>query len=106
MRFRGSVVIVCESKDGDVRVEKETVWLTQHQMPRVFQSTPQNIVMHLCNVFSSKELDAEATGKDFLVVRSQRERPILPRIRHTYGRSRATCARFAHVEFDSASATT
>jgi len=40
-------------------------------MAEVFQSTPQNIVVHLRNVVSSKELDAEATIKDFLVVQSE-----------------------------------
>jgi len=36
----------------------------------VFESTPDNILIHLRNIFSSKELDTEATTKDFLVVRS------------------------------------
>ena len=50
--------------------------------------------------------DAEATTKDYLVVRFQCERPTLPRIGHTHGGSRATCARFAQVQFESASAGT
>ena len=82
----GGEVIVYESRGGEVRVdvrfEDESVWLTQRQMADVFQSTPQNILMHLRNVFSSKELDAEATSKDFLIVRSEGQRKVRRNIRH------------------------
>ena len=47
----GGEVVVYESADGEgrvnVRLENESVWLTQRQMAEVFQSTPQNILMHL-----------------------------------------------------------
>ena len=66
----------------DVRFDKETVWLTQRQMAEVFQSTPQNIVMHMRNVFSSKELDAESTSKDFLIVRSEGQRTVRREVKH------------------------
>ncbi len=86
MKSPGGEVIVYESGDGearvDVRFEEETVWLTHRQMAEVFQSTPQNIVMHLRNVFSSKELDAEATSKDFLIVRSEGQRTVRREVRH------------------------
>lgn len=82
----GGDVIVYESPGGEVRVdvrfEDESVWLTQRQMADVFQSTPQNILMHLRNVFSSKELDAGATSKDFLIVRSEGQRKVRRNIRH------------------------
>ena len=82
----GGEVIVYESPEGagsvDVRFKDESVWLTQLQMAEVFQSTPENILMHLRNVFSSKELDAEATTKDFLVVRSEGKRSVRRTIRH------------------------
>lgn len=82
----GGEVIVYESRGGEVRVdvrfEDESVWLTQRQMADVFQSTPQDILMHLRNVFSSKELDAEATSKDFLIVRSEGQRKVRRNIRH------------------------
>ena len=82
----GGEVIVYESPEGegsvDVRFEDESVWLTQLQMAEVFQSTPENILMHLRNVFSSKELDAEATTKDFLVVRSEGKRSVRRKIKH------------------------
>ncbi len=82
----GGEVVVYESPDGeglvDVRLEDESIWLTQRQMAEVFQSTPENILMHLRNIFSSEELDTEATTKDFLVVRSEGKRSVRREIKH------------------------
>ena len=66
----------------DVRLDRETVWLTQRQMADVFDTTPQNVLMHLQNVFTDGELDAEATTKDFLLVRSEGGRQVRRSIRH------------------------
>ena len=67
-------VLVCEGADGearlDVGVDRETVWLTQRQMAQVFDTTPENVLMHLRNVFASGELEAGATTKEFLAVRT------------------------------------
>ncbi len=86
MNFPGGEIIVYESGDGearvDVRFEEEMVWLTQRQMAEVFQSTPQNIAMHLRNVFSGQELDAGSTSKDFLVVRPEGKRRVRREVRH------------------------
>ncbi len=82
----GGEVIVYESPEGegsvDVRFYDESVWLTQRQMAEVFQSTPQNILIHLRNIFSSKELDAEATSKEFLIVRPEGRRMVRRQLRH------------------------
>ncbi|MCY4371461.1 MAG: virulence RhuM family protein [bacterium] len=82
----GGGIVVYGAPDGavrvDVRLGRETVWLTQRQMADVFDTTPENVLMHLRNVFSSEELDAEATTKDFLVVRSEGGRRVRRRIRH------------------------
>ena len=80
MKSPGGEIIVYESGDGearvDVRFDGETVWLTQLQMAEVFQTTSKNVQAHLRNVFSSKELDAESTSKDFLVVRPEGKRRV------------------------------
>ena len=82
----GGEVVVYEAQDGevrvDVRLEQETVWLSQRDMAEVFDTTPENVLMHLRNVFSSGELDAEATTKEFLVVRTEGRRQVTRRIRH------------------------
>ncbi len=82
----GGDVIVYEASDGDIRVDvrfdRETAWLTQRQMAEVFGTTPENVLMHLRNVFSSGELDADPTTKDFLVVRAEGDRTVRRRLKH------------------------
>ena len=56
----------------DVRQEQETVWLTQRQMSEIFETTPENVLMHLKNVFGDGELEEGATAKDLLVSSSNR----------------------------------
>lgn len=55
----------------EVRLENETVWLTQKMMAELFQTTSQNITIHLKNIFEEGELDEEATCKDFLQVQKE-----------------------------------
>ena len=82
----GGEVVVYRAPDGalrvDVRLDRETVWLTQRQMADVFDTTPQNVLRHLQNVFTDGELDAEATTKEFLLVRSEGGRQVRRSIRH------------------------
>ena len=79
-------VIVYEAPGGearvDVRLDRETVWLTQRQMSEVFGTTPENVQMHLRNVFSGGELEALATTKDFLVVRTEGKRRVRRSLKH------------------------
>ena len=79
-------VAVYEDIDGevrvDVRLEQETVWLTQRQMAEVFDSTIENVWMHLDNIFASGELETEATIKDFLIVRTEGKRKVRRRLKH------------------------
>ena len=51
----------------DVRVEDETVWLTQAQMADLFQTTRNNITIHIGNIFKEKELEEISVGKDSLL---------------------------------------
>ena len=82
----GGEVAVYEDAGGevrvDVRLDRETVWLTQRQMAEVFDSTPENVLMHLRNIFSSGELEAEATTKEFLAVRTEGSRRVRRRLKH------------------------
>ncbi len=50
----------------EVRLEEDTVWLTQAQIAALFQTTKQNISLHINNVFKDKELCADSVVKDFL----------------------------------------
>lgn len=56
--------------------------LTQRQMSELFETTPENVVMHLKNVFTDGELDEAATAKDFLVVQTEGKRKVRRNIKH------------------------
>ena len=56
----------------EVRLEDKTVWLTQQQMADLFETTPQNITMHIRNLYNEGELEMNPTCKDFLQVRRKR----------------------------------
>ena len=60
----------------DVRLENETVWLTQSQMGELFGCTTRNVRMHLENIYACGELVSEATRKDFFLVRLEGARQV------------------------------
>ena len=60
----------------DVRLENETVWLTQSQMGELFGCTTRNVRLHLENIYSCGELLPEATRKDFFLVRIEGARQV------------------------------
>lgn len=65
------IVIYKNSENPDfqieVRVEDETVWLTQAQMAELFDTTRNNITLHIGNVFKEKELKQNSVSKDSLL---------------------------------------
>jgi hypothetical protein len=65
-----------ETTKIDVRLENENVWLTQKMMAELFQTTPQNITIHLKNIFDEAELREDATCKDFLQVQNEGSRKV------------------------------
>ena len=60
----------------EVRLENETVWLNQQHMADLFQTSQQNISLHLQNIFEEGELQREATHKEFLLVRREGSRDV------------------------------
>ena len=60
----------------DVRLENETVWLSQSQMATLFGCSTDNIGLHLKNVYAVGELSREATTEDFSVVRKEGARQV------------------------------
>lgn len=64
----------------DVRVEDESVWLTQSQMAELFQATKQNISLHIKNIYKEGELDENSTVKEFLTVQTEGSRSVQRRI--------------------------
>lgn len=60
----------------DVRVEDESVWLTQTQMAELFQATKQNISLHIRNIYKEGELDETSTVKEYLTVQKEGKRSV------------------------------
>lgn len=75
-----SQIIIYKTENGqtklDVRFENETVWLTQSDLAKLFQTSKQNISQHVKNVFDEHELVAEGTVKNFLTVRKEGVRDV------------------------------
>ena len=58
----------------DVQVGEDTVWLSQAQMVELFQTTKQNISLHINNIFKEGELNAVSVVKDYLTTASDGKR--------------------------------
>ena len=64
----------------EVRIDKETVWLSQVQMVELFSSTKQNISLHIKNIFKEGELNPTSTVKDYLTVQVEGKRRVKRKI--------------------------
>ena len=76
----GGEVLVYRTEDGtirlDVRLDDETVWLTQQMMAELFQSSKQNISHHIQAIYEEGELEPETTVKKYLTVRREGNRDV------------------------------
>ncbi len=79
-----SEIILYQTEDGvtrlQVRFEGETVWLTQQHMAELFQTTQQNVSLHLQNIYDEGELQRGATHKESLSVRQEGARAVQRRV--------------------------
>jgi hypothetical protein len=66
----------------NVRLEGETVWLTQAAMAELFDCSSDNVSLHLKNIYETGELQAAATAEDFSVVRQEGNRQVSRFIKH------------------------
>jgi len=77
---------IYQTEDGqtqiDVRLENDTVWLTQAQMAELFQKTPQNITMHIGNAYKEGELERESTCKEYLQVQQEGKRKVSRKVKY------------------------
>jgi len=73
-------IIIYQTPDGqtaiDVTMDQDTVWLTQSQMVELFQTSKQNISLHINNIFNEGELDKLATVKESLTVQKEGKRSV------------------------------
>jgi len=86
MRSDNSEIIIYQTDDGhtkiDVRMEDETVWLTQAQMVELFQTTKQNISLHINNAFKESEVEPLSTVKEYLTVQVEGGREVSRNVKH------------------------
>ncbi len=79
-------VVIFQDADQPVEVRLDvggdTVWLTQRQMGVLFDTTPENVLMHLKNIFQDEELREAATAKDFLAVQTEGTRRVQRTLKH------------------------
>ncbi len=79
-----SNMVIFESGDQpvQVRLEGETVWLSQAQIAKLFGTSTDNISLHLKNMYTDKELEEPATTEDFSVVRQDDARQVKRQLKH------------------------
>jgi hypothetical protein len=65
-----------------VRLDGQTVWLTQAQMAELYQTTPQNITLHVQGIYDDGELPEDATCKEYLQVRQEGSRQVQRVLKH------------------------
>ena len=81
-----SQILLYKTDDGhsriEVRLENETVWLSQKLMAELFQTTTQNITIHIKGIYEDGELDELATCKEYLQVRQEGARQVRRSLKH------------------------
>ncbi|SDZ15370.1 virulence RhuM family protein [Tindallia californiensis] len=79
-------ILIYQLEDGktkiDVRLENETVWMTQKAIAELYQTTPQNITLHIKNIYEEGELEENSTCKNYLQVQNEGNRRVQRNSRH------------------------
>ena len=73
-------ILIYQMEDGntkiDVRLENETVWMTQKAIAELYQTTPQNITLHIRKIYEEGELEETSTCKNYLQVQKEGSRTV------------------------------
>ena len=76
----GGEILIYQTENGkvklDVRLERETLWMTQSDMAELFQCSADNISLHLKNIYDEGELAEQATTEEFSAVRREGSRQV------------------------------
>ena len=76
----GEIILYTTITDGlasiKLRSEEDTVWLTRIEIAELFQTTPQNITLHIQGIYDENEANAASTSKDYLLVQMEGKRNI------------------------------
>ena len=79
MEDKGEIIIY-QTEDGltriEVKIEEETVWLSQQQMAELYQTSRTNVVEHIKHIYDENELDEQSTCRNFRQVRQEGNREV------------------------------
>ena len=79
-------IIMYTSKDGVIKVDTtivdDTIWMSQNELAKLFDTTKNNISMHMKNIFASGELEESTTVKNFLTVQQEGTRNVKRMVTH------------------------
>ena len=93
-------ILIYQSDDGlnnvEVKIQDETVWLTQQQMAELFQTSRTNVVEHIKHIYDEGELDEISTCRKFRQVRKEGKREVAREIPFY---NLDTCLCFNHIDF-------
>jgi hypothetical protein len=82
----GGQILIYQTEGGqtklEVRLEGETLWLSQAALAELYQTTIPNINIHIKNIYEEGELSEEATVKDYLIVQTEGGRQVNRRVKH------------------------
>lgn len=80
MESQQDQILIYKTETGqtqiEVRLEDETVWLSQNQMAQLFDQSKQNISLHIRNIYKEGELEENSTVKDYLTVKKEGKRKV------------------------------
>lgn len=73
-------ILIYQNEKGDTKIDvffaEETIWMTQRSMAELYQTTPQNITVHIKNIYADGELSEDATCKNYLQVQNEGSREV------------------------------
>lgn len=83
---RGGEILIYQTEGGqtkiEVRLEGETLWLSQAGLAELYQTTKQNISLHIKNIYEEDELKSPVTVKEYLTVQTEGGRQISRQVKH------------------------
>lgn len=82
MENKGEIILYQPDEEVklEVRLEEETVWLTQAQIVELFQSSKANVSEHIKNIYEQEELEVSLTVRDFRTVRQEGKRQVVRKL--------------------------
>ena len=73
-------ILIYQTEKGDTKIDAyfndETIWMSQKSIAELYQTTPQNITIHIRNIYNDGELDENSTCKDYLQVQNEGTRSV------------------------------